>query len=69
MTLESLTRCFEFLDRLRASGSVNMYASAPLLRKEFGMTHASHAREICQQWRDTFSTKQSARDRAEKAIG
>jgi len=69
LTLDRLTACFEFLDRVRASGSVNMYHAAPLLRKEFGIVHASHAREICQQWRDTFSSKQTARDRAQKAIG
>lgn len=59
---------FEFLDDLRKSGEINMYAAAPYLQEYFGLSVLT-AREICKKWRDTFNDMQTPAERAAQVRG
>ena len=47
---------FAFLDELRATGSVNMYAAAPYIQAAFGLPRP-RAREILQTWMRSFDAR------------
>jgi hypothetical protein len=61
-----LSRYFEYLDDLRAGGTVNMFGAAPYLSKEFFL-HKDVARRITNEWMKTFSHK-SVEDRVTEAL-
>lgn len=63
-TQAEMTVYFAYLDKMRASGAINMYGASPYLQREFGIISPTHARRICQQWRDTFNDVQTAAERA-----
>jgi hypothetical protein len=44
---------FSFLDRLRASGTVNMFGAAPVLQEFFDLSRAD-ARKILLEWMKQF---------------
>ncbi len=63
-----LTRYFEFLDELRASGAVNMFGSRNNLMDEFDGMTKEEARVVALTWMDTFSETLPAEDRVNKAL-
>ena len=63
MSLDDLTRYFDFLDGLRESGRTNMYGAGPYLQKQFHLPQVL-AQRVCHDWRRTFNSKQTARERA-----
>jgi hypothetical protein len=48
----------EYLDTLRESGATNMFAAAPYIEAEFGVSR-NDARTICSYWMQTFSERHS----------
>lgn len=44
---------FEYLNFLRESGKINMFAAPPVLAKAFGL-QAAEARKIWIKWTETF---------------
>jgi hypothetical protein len=52
---------FEFLNRLRESGKVNMFGAAPYVEMEFGVTRRE-ARIIVSDWMSWVSENPSNRD-------
>lgn len=54
-TFYNLCNYFEFLDDLRQSGSINMYAAAPYLAAEYPDLGKVNARAVLQLWQKTFS--------------
>ena len=53
---EKMDQYFAYLDGLRESGIVNMFGSAPYLRREFDLTD-QEARWIVTEWMETFSER------------
>lgn len=53
MTNEQRPAAFLFLDRLRESGSINMFGAAPYLAEAFGLSKRE-AREVLRQWMESF---------------
>ena len=51
----------DFLDKLRSSGSINMFAAAPLLRRAFDNLSKKESRVVLAYWMETFprETQQS----------
>jgi len=47
---------YEWLDRLRDSGRVNMFGAAPILAEEFDLSR-SEARSILTSWMKTYSER------------
>jgi hypothetical protein len=45
---------FVYLDRLRSSGTVNMYGAVPYLAREFTISE-KEAKYIWKKWYDTFT--------------
>ena len=45
----------EFLDELREGGSINMFASPPLIEQAFGVSKRE-ARQAFMYWADNFSS-------------
>lgn len=43
----------EFLDDLRESGLINMFAAIPSLQKEFGLAR-NEAKEILMEWMENY---------------
>lgn len=58
-----LTVQFRFLDRLRKSGSINMWGAAGPLAAAFSLP-ISEAREIHSKWMKSFSDSLTAEERA-----
>ena len=48
--------CFEYLDILRDSEEVNMYAAVPYLKEEFDISDRD-ARGILSEWMQTYHTR------------
>lgn len=67
MTREKLVRVFKYLDETRACGLINMFAVAPLMQMEYGITY-EEAKDFFKKWCDTFNEVDSAEDRAEMAM-
>jgi len=44
----------DFLDKLRSSGSINMFAAAPLLRRAFDNLSEKESRVVLAYWMETF---------------
>lgn len=53
---------FEYLDDLRISGIVNMYAATPYIEEEFDVKMPV-AREILTLWMETFDSTKSFEER------
>ena len=51
---------FLYLDELRDSGRINMYGAGPELEREYGL-EASAAREVLQEWMDTYSDRHTVK--------
>jgi hypothetical protein len=51
---------FDYLDRLRASGVVNMFGAGAYLEREFGMDRKT-ARDVLGDWMRTFSQRHPKR--------
>lgn len=49
MNDEQMTRCFRYLDQLRASGRTNMYGARPFLVEQFNLDLAT-AGKVLQAW-------------------
>lgn len=64
MTTQQITECFQFLDALRESGTVNMMSGGTMLQQVFGM-EAKDARKVFGDWMTTFDPDISAADRAQ----
>ena len=63
---EELETSFKFLDRLRESGSTNMFGAAPILSEYLGIDKPK-ARNILSIWMKTFS-EESVEERVKKSI-
>lgn len=48
---------FLFLDEVRASGKVNMWGAAPILRDKFKSLSREKATELLGEWMTTFSER------------
>lgn len=64
---DEATEYFEFLDDLRASGKVNMFAARPYLMEAFGLD-GDLAASVISAWMETFDRVVPAQDRAEQAF-
>ena len=49
-----MTKYFEYLDNLRASGVTNMFGAGVYLEEDFGLSRAE-AKKILLKWMRTFS--------------
>lgn len=54
--VDRLTEFFEYLDKLRASRTTNMFAAGPLLRAEFGLDRET-AGAVLGAWMKSFDGK------------
>jgi hypothetical protein len=66
--VDELVECFDILDSLRATGTVNMFGAAPVLvawKKDITLPKA---RIILTAWQDTFSDTVPVCDRACNAL-
>lgn len=60
---EQLVETFTYLDRLRATGLVNMFDSSSYVAQDLGHDKAT-ARELVAMWMKSYDGKSSAEDRA-----
>ncbi len=65
--VKKLAEKFEFLDKLRDSGKINMFAAPSFLVKKFKINRDA-AQRITSQWVKSFDGTTSAEDRARAAI-
>lgn len=49
---------FEYLDKLRENGDVNMFGATPYLSRQFPQLSKQEARDVLKEWMDTFSERQ-----------
>ena len=49
---------FDFLDNLRASGTINMFGAGPYVQDVFGCDR-HEARDLVVEWMQTFSERHS----------
>ena len=61
--MDRLAAYFEFLDRLRENGGLNMFGAAPVLAEQFGLD-CKEASKVHIQWMKTFDRYKTAQDRA-----
>ena len=61
--MASMSEYFQYLDELRASGTVNMYGTTPYLQDVFGIDKEL-ARSIGDKWRKTYNAIQTPQERA-----
>ena len=57
--LPDLEEYLDYLDALGESGETNMFAAAPYLAQEFGLT-AELSQEVCKHWRQTFGSREGS---------
>ena len=61
-----LQECFQFLDDIRAEGSINMFGARPVLAMAFGLDSKT-AGKVLSSWMTTFDSDKSAAERATMA--
>ena len=61
-------RHFRFLDRLRESGSINMFGAPSVLKEEFGMSKAE-ATGVFVRWTKAFAGRQEEARKKAKDSG
>jgi hypothetical protein len=66
-TLAEITERFDYLDKLRESGRVNMFGAAIELMDDLGLSKAD-ARTTLAGWMGSFDGETSVEDRAEAFI-
>jgi hypothetical protein len=64
---KTLTKYFEYLDRLRESGATNMFGAGPWLEKAFGLSREKST-PIVRDWMKTFDPNKTAAERAAALI-
>ncbi|MEK9748231.1 MAG: hypothetical protein VW443_04810 [Pseudomonadales bacterium] len=47
---------FEYLDRLRESGKINMFGAGPVMEKAYGLDKST-ARKVVARWMETFEER------------
>ena len=67
MIKNQLADYFEFLDELRAEGSINMIGARPYLAEAFGLDKGESA-SVMAQWMRTFDKAKSAAERAVETL-
>lgn len=63
MKVETLTKYFEYLDRLRESGATNMFGAGPWLERAFKLNREKST-PIVRDWMKTFDPNKTAAERA-----
>lgn len=54
--IENLDSIYNFLDRLRESGSINMFSAAPYIAEEFGLNR-QESKQALSSWMKTFGER------------
>ena len=57
LSIEKIEKAFNYLDQVRESGVVNMFASTPLLQRKFGFGRDAN-KLILTAWMETFEERQ-----------
>lgn len=56
LRIETIEQVFKYLDQVRESGAVNMFASVPLLQRKFGFGRDVN-KLILTAWMETFEER------------